>query len=435
MTMNQFPAAKTRLGFHYYPDSLHYTQADLRRWLPEIEQSGAGWLVVEAPTRRAIPEDFISGLLGAQIQPVLHFNFGLADLPDRRELTKLLEQYARWGVQMVCLFDRPNQRSNWLPGSWQQAELVERFLDHYLPGLHASLELGMVPVFPPLEPGGDYWDTTFLRAALQGLERRASDLDLNRLALGAYAWSAGKPLAWGAGGPERWAGARPYYTPPGEQDQRGVRIFEWYSAIAGAVLGWTPQVILLGIAATQTADEHTRHSQNETLARWLAAGSGAYPNLGAQVGEPTELPANLLAGCLYLLAANVNSPEAEMAWCDEQGRRTGTLESLRGRYAQRSQTKNSQPRRPNTQAAKPIEHYLLLPAGAAPYVDNLLNSLQSFLAVVQPTVGFSLQEASLAQQVTIAGSPDQFHPADLESLAVHGCQVAYLNAVGTQLAS
>ncbi len=65
----------SRIGFHYYPDTLHYRVGDLETWLPELQGMGAGWLTLLAPMERAIPETFISGLMNGGIQPILHFHF------------------------------------------------------------------------------------------------------------------------------------------------------------------------------------------------------------------------------------------------------------------------------------------------------------------------------------------------------------------------
>jgi len=58
-----FPQTRTRLGFHYFPDTLHYRELDLQAWLPEILGMGASWLTLIAPKDRAIPEDFIRTLI------------------------------------------------------------------------------------------------------------------------------------------------------------------------------------------------------------------------------------------------------------------------------------------------------------------------------------------------------------------------------------
>ena len=57
-----------RFGIHYFPDSLHYGENDLKLWLPRLQQLNAGWLVVNSPTSRAIPEEFIGGIAQAGIR-------------------------------------------------------------------------------------------------------------------------------------------------------------------------------------------------------------------------------------------------------------------------------------------------------------------------------------------------------------------------------
>ena len=186
-----------RLGFHYFPDTIHYRQSDLENWLPRLKQLGAGWLVLQAPAERALPESFLRGLLEAAIEPVLHFPLALDQAFDTQAFEVLFQSYARWGVRYVALFDRPNLRSTWGGIAWAQTELVERFIDRYLPLAEACLEAGLIPVFPPLEPGGDYWDTSFLKAALESLQRRGKDALLSKLVLGVYA-AAGSTRSIGA---------------------------------------------------------------------------------------------------------------------------------------------------------------------------------------------------------------------------------------------
>lgn len=253
------------IGVHYFPDTLHYSQADLRRWLPQLQSMGIRWVTLRAPAERAIPEDFLGGLLEAGIEPVLHFNFTPAAAPGAHALEPMLSAYGSWGVRYAAIFDRPNQRSAWKPEQWGQNDLVEQFTDIYLPYLKALMAANLIPVLPPLEPGGDYWDTAFLRNLLQVLKRRRT-LPAN-LVLGAYGFTQGKSADWGAGGPERWINAQPYLTPPGEQDQLGFHLYEWYQAISQAVFGSALPVIYLsaGVSAEKAelanaALEHIIHS-------------------------------------------------------------------------------------------------------------------------------------------------------------------------------
>jgi len=207
-----------KVGFHYWLDSDHYSEKDLNLWLPRLKSLGASWVVLPAPTCRAIPEHFITTLKREKITPVLHFQLNSEKLPAVEEMMLLFETYQKWGVKYTILFDRPYipvikvmglggggsnavDRMIHFGLSWAQSDLTERFLDGFLPLAEAAVMVGLVPVFPPLEPGGDYWDTIFLRGSLDGIKRRASAPLLERLILSAYAPLNENPLSWGGGGP------------------------------------------------------------------------------------------------------------------------------------------------------------------------------------------------------------------------------------------
>ncbi|HNT25741.1 MAG TPA: hypothetical protein PKM21_15330 [Anaerolineales bacterium] len=317
--ISPFPAT-ARLALHYYPDTEHYREQDLLTWLPELTRLGITWLTLLAPAGRAIPEAFIMGLLSAGIQPVLHFrpvNHLLVGSSQEMlaELGLMFETYARWGVRHALLFDRPNLRQSWPPPLWAQKHLVERFLDRFLPLAEAACQAGLQPVFPPLQPGGDYWDTAFLRAALQGLERRATPTLLDKLALGAYALVDEHPLDWGAGGPERWPKARPYSLVDGSsadhQDQRGFRIYDWYLALSRAVLG-APRSILLAIQSqVSTTPSLPNRQAQETHAQII---SDIVLRMAATPGADEHVPAQVLSCSLGLLTTAPNHPHAAQAW-------------------------------------------------------------------------------------------------------------------------
>ena len=186
----------SRLGFHYFPDDSHYSEKDLDDWLPTLLRLSANWLVLPAAPERLIPEAFIKGLKGARIRPVVWIK-GHADDITAELLSPTLASYGEWGVTEVVVFDRPNIRSSWSSSEWARTGLVERFVDRMLPILQLERASGMHPVFPPLEPGGDYWDTAFLETALQSILRRGHRSLVEDLHLAIYARTFGK----------RWSGA------------------------------------------------------------------------------------------------------------------------------------------------------------------------------------------------------------------------------------
>jgi hypothetical protein len=302
-----------RIGFHYYPDTLHYRQTDLNIWLPVLKALGAHWLTLIAPADRAIPESFLSGLITNGIQPILHHHLPLENTPSSQDLQPIYQAYARWGVRYITIFDRPNRRAAWSIPSWTQKDLVERFLDIYLPLSETAQGAGLIPVFPPLEPGGDFWDTTFIRLAAQSLRRRSYTSLPKPWVLSCYAWAGNRPLDWGAGGPERWPGARPYGNPAGEQDQCGFRIFEWYLALAQAELRQPCAIFLLGAGSrlgdrmdiqTPPIDEITHAWQNIEIAKRICE----------PMDSSTGICPEVLACNFWLLTTTSEDPYVHHAW-------------------------------------------------------------------------------------------------------------------------
>jgi hypothetical protein len=423
-----------RLGFYYYPDTYHYQDHNLKYWVPELKSLGAGWLVLRAPIDRAIPEGFIKGLLNAGINPILHFLLSTKNIPPARELELLFTIYARWGVKYTVLFDRPNTRSTWTPANWAQTDLVERFLDIYLPIAETSRQAGLIPVFPPLEPGGDYWDTAFLRAALQGIQRRGYTHLLDQLVLGVYAWFDQPDLNWGAGGPERWPDARPYFTPPGHQDQLGFRIFDWYRAVSLAVLRKACPMIIIAAGARQQPSSLTHSVMEELYARHIET----IAHLLAQHPQNIDpIPDEILACNFWLLTASPESLELNQCWYKPDGSTRPAVGVLRhwtvGNPFQEVQVEEAD--KNQSKQVRSIQHYVLLPIFDWGVSDWHLEVIRPFVKKHRPTIGFSIAEAALADQVTIIGGPQYFPDSVVSELAAAGCQVKRIDENGTSIAT
>jgi hypothetical protein len=445
MTNFPQPLSNTRIGFHYFPDTVHYRESDLHAWLPELRSLGASWVILSASIDRAIPEFFISGLAQAGIEPVLHFQFSPDELIHTEEMSLFFSSYAKWGVHYVTFFDRPNSRRSWSPASWAQEELVERFVDRFIPLANAAVQAGLTPVFPPLEPGGDYWDTAFLSTALTSLQRRKQTTLLENLALAAYGWTGEHSLRWGTGGPERWPGSRPYFTPANEEDQRVFRIFDWYAAISRAILGQACPIILM--AAGSPLDNQIPssplaspliHAQTELSIARLMAGETVPDPEDPEVNLDAVTPA-VLGCCFWLLATSVSSPYASQAWFQANGQTLPAVGAFR-------QWVNSRPVRPepaapgsDTPAGKvfhpSIDHYLLLPTYDWGVADWHLEVIRPFVKKHHPTIGFSLEEAGHASHVTIIGSEQVFPEDAVNKLRASGCFVERISGDGTQIAT
>ncbi|HWQ46162.1 MAG TPA: hypothetical protein VN376_04805, partial [Longilinea sp.] len=303
------------VGMYYFPDTLHYGEKDLQTWLPELSAMGITSLILQADLQRAVPEAFIHGLLSAGIEPVIQYHLQLSNPPRPEDVQNVWEAYAHWGVKKILFFDKPNDRSVWTASAWAQQDLIERFLDRYIPLANLALDKGLIPLFPPLQPGGSYWDTAFLRAALVGLKQREEDDLLDNLTLTAYSWENGCGLNWGAGGAERWPETRPYFTPAHSQDQRGFRCADWYTVVAQAVLQKAPPVIMLQAGSNPVApidNPETHALLHLTIARLTAGEEVTEPGNDQTTVEP--LNTSVQAVYFWLLACAETDPQKASAW-------------------------------------------------------------------------------------------------------------------------
>jgi len=450
-TTHQVPEHNTRIGLNYFPDTLHYREVDLQTWLPLLKSMGVRWLTLISPTKRAIPEGFIKGLLENGIEPILHFQEKLSPPPNKHEFEVLLKSYAAWGVRYIVLFDRPNMQSAWSDENWVQQQLVDRYLDIFIEYAEMVCQLEMYPILSPLEPGGDFWDTAFLRSALQGIKQRGHQRLLSRLVIGAYAWPDNQSLDWGAGGPERWPGARPYFTPKDEQNQLGFRIFDWYNTLSEAALNTRLPLILVSTGSRLGEQRDSRRpkvseqqhaSQNLNIALLLAGDEKA-------AGKFDPIPENVLAGNFQMLSADSADPVVNQAWFRGSGDILPVVSEFQKWWSlqEKSQTKSIQTPAPVTEdveepdddppakSPKLIKHYLLLPVYEWGISDKHLEVIQPYIKKFAPTVGFSLDEAGLAEIVTIVGGEESFSEEVVDKFEQTGCQVRRIAGDGTSIAT
>ncbi len=398
--------ALDRLGFHYYPDEQHFTERDLALWLPELQALGARWVVLRGNARRSVPEAFVRGLIDGGIQPVIHLPVEVGSV-IRADLDALLLAYAHWGVRHVTVYDRPNMRRSWREADWTRPNLIDRYLDALLPVLQAQLAAGLRPILPPLEPGGDYWDTAFQQASLDSLARRAPKALLSEVVIGLYAWSHGRPLLWGAGGPAAWPQAQPYAEAGDGEDQRGIRIFEWYSQIAQATLGITPPMIVLAGGVTPGAEPMSEDS--------LIADTLAIRDLLASADDAQGVQ----AFAFYPLATDPQHPDSGSAWYRSAASPTGVAEAFLAAAVQPA-GKSAWPQAGPTAAAR---RYILLPADAQTAAGLDWPALGRMAIEANSAMGASVDEAARCQEVVLAGVTSSYPAPVLERLEASGCIV------------
>lgn len=409
-----------RLGFHYFQDTDHFQTKDLALWLPQLKSLNTSWLVIQSPLNIAIPEEFIAGLIENGIQPIVNFDLQVNDETRPEELRVLLSAYAKWGVKYVLFFKSPNIRTSWVEGTWAQGDLVERFLDRYTPFVRMAEQNGLVSVFPPLQPGGDYWDLSFLKKVFQLAQQRRTLGFGNNLYMAVSAQTFSKPVAWGNGGSTKWKTPRPYSKPElGEEDQIGFNTWQWYAELAKSMLNITPRMFLFWFGASTMKQNALDPALDfETLSAMIDS------NDAISEDQPV-IDSQVLACCLWMLSADDANALARTAWFDEIGQ--PKQKEIENYQQQVEETRKQSVEYPVSHKVAewmyPIDHYLLLPSYDWGVPENTLDRVRPIIRDSKPTIGFSIFEAMNARKVTVWNENGAFNEKDIDMLRQAGCLV------------
>ena len=414
------PFDPSRLGQSIDFLNSNYSEESLGDSLAQLEMLGVKWVVLKALEERAIPESFISQLIALDISPIIQFSLSLETPPIIEEFAGILAAYAKWGVQYVSFFEKVNLRSSWPSVGWTQRGLVSRFLELFLPLAKTAIASGLKPIFPSLAPGGDYWDTAFLRRALEEMKSKGEEDVISELTLSAVSNLNKHSIHWGAGGPENWPGAIPYYTPEDSEDHQGFRIFDWYRAISLVALEMHLPIILF-------AD-----GNGEDL---LAMAKQIAIPTNKEYGKLLEVPENVIA--INFSGAN----ELSSHWFHENGMPSSAGEKWLSWKSGRNElsvddTKHETAFRVDgDSSANKKKHYLLLPTypwGKSKFHQSVI---KSFIKKHQPTVGYSLSQARKADRVTVVGGSQIFTEDIIQLLTASGCKVNHITGEANQIAA
>ena len=408
------------LGFSYFSTPEYLIRKRVETWFPLMAQLGGTQVILPASISRAIPEDVFQSAKDNGLEPIVHFTTELPLARKFNDLSIILDSYARWGVQYVILGDKPNTKSAWQGTGWQYDNLVDHFLDRFIPIANYVEQIGMTPVLSPLQPGGDYWDTAFIEKFFTGLKRRQMTALLEKICLASYGYAFDRPLSWGAGGPEQWPSSRPYLTPEGQEDQMGFQNFDWIQAIALRVTGRKFPVLILD-AGNNGNGSAVKDSDSviETIQLILEACRGT--DYAALSNEYPRFNNNLL-GCTFSLDTLLKVFGGELS-----------IDILGSIFKPGSKGFSNSVKNISTQ--KQISHYLLLPWHDSGVSDVVLNKVRPVIKQLRPTIGFSIEEAARAKRVTVF--PDQLLFTDkvINDLRSAGCSVEILPQSGIDIAT
>ncbi|MBG0788540.1 MAG: hypothetical protein H0S79_25920 [Anaerolineaceae bacterium] len=408
------------LGFSYFSAPEFLIKNRIDTWFPLLKELGGKQLIIEASFNRAIPEDVFQTAYANDQEIIIHFTDELPLARKFNDVAVLLDTYAKWGVKYVILGSQPNCKSGWTNSGWRNDNLVDHFLDRFIPLADYLEKLGLTPVFPPLQPGGDYWDTAFLEMAIRGLKRRQMDALLDKLCLASFGHTFNRSLTWGEGGPENWPSTLPYATPEGQEDQIGFNNYEWLQAIVERTTGKRPTVLIMD--AGNPAVDLSLAGADTSLERLQLIVEACH---GAESDTETSLPAldGSILACTFdldtlsmLLGGNLS---------------VASLKSLFGVNDESASADKGK----STFNGKPITHYLLLPAHETGVSDVVLKKVRPIIKQCNPTIGFSLEEAKLAKKVSVFPDPVIFPDAKIAALRAAGCTVEILPQSGIEIAT
>jgi hypothetical protein len=410
-----------KIGFSYFSSPNDLINQHLKTWLTCLREVGASQVIFKAGFDKAVPEDVFLGAQENDLQTIVHFTSELPLARKFNDVAFLMDIYARWGVRAVILGDKPNSKAAWPTSGWQYENLIDHFLDRFIPLANYAVRAGLTPVFPPLQPGGDYWDTAFIEPVLIGLKRRKLETILEHMMLSSYGYTFDKDLSWGKGGPERWSISKPYLTPEGQQDQLGFNNYEWVQAQTERAIGRKIPIMILDAGKSGFEDEPYPSSKAlETIQSILLACRGK--------GQTDERSYGLLS---------VNNSGLEVCNFDLDTIEQAFEGFLSGDVFQQFFGEKNDEEVINQRKEKQIvfPHYLLLPVHKSGIPDVVLNKVRPFIKKFQPTVGFSLEEAAFARKVSVFPDPLIFTDEQLNALRLAGCLVEILPESGIDIAT
>ena len=405
-----------RIGFIYFSEPTYFINRKIQTWLPALHDLGANTVIFGSDFSKAIPEDVFNCARVNDLTPVVHFK---AELPLARKLNDvafLLDVYSRWGVSDVILGDKPNLKLAWPTSGWHYENLVDHFLDRFIPLANHAVRIGLTPVMAPLQAGGDYWDTAFIELLLKGLMRRRLDAILDQLCLSCYGYTFNKPLSWGQGGPERWPGSKPYLTPNGQEDQLGFNNFEWLNRIGQKVTRKDYPVIILD--AGNSGMQYSRQDGDSSVHDIRAI----YKELNGNEESRDLFAKDSIKYCAFSLETILDRTIGVLS-----------IENLNSVFKDENNVATG--KNNYDENKKLISHYLLLPSHTSGVADVVLNKVRPIIKKFQPTVGFSLEEAVLAKKVSVYPDEILFSDADLNQLRSSGCIVELLPESGIEIAT
>ncbi|MBQ4514778.1 MAG: hypothetical protein II969_17425 [Anaerolineaceae bacterium] len=432
-----------KLGFHYYKDAGHFDDPSLDYWLPKLQAAGTSWLVIYAPDNGEIPENFITRLREVRIEPIVVLNYAISEPPSTQIFQQRMAYFHSVGIHMVQFFNRPNMRSSWNAEDWVKPGLVTRFIRRFADYATICVREKVIPLFPLLEPGGDYWDLAFLRSSVKLIKKEFSESLLSNLVFSASGCLNKNPLSWNEAGPAGYPPAAPYAE--GVVDHRGFYLFQWYEEILRKEIGKNVPLLLMDAglwdASAGIFDVVTRESKQQYL---------NILNLLQDVTLRTDgkIPSYVLSCCVYKLPTteslsaaapapsgsteniftlNAKNLTEELSFAEKTKRalrklnpvnligsikKVGTNIATNIQYAGRYVFQGGS-----------LKEYFLLPEVSSLFTEDQMNTIRQYIKIHKCASGNDLNEALASKNVIMIDDQALYPAYMLRQLQDRGCAV------------
>jgi len=384
------------------------------------------WLVVDAGMGDKELKKTLLFTEKNAIQTIVQMNLPQSN-SVKEEIEGQIKKIAQMGVQWVMPEGFPNMQSYW-GIQWARGNILSTYYEMFRSFARTAVNHGVAPILPVLIPGGDIWDTIFLQSILNQLTADNEFGVIEKLALSSAAFTYGHQASWGKGGGGSWLDAKPYHTPQGSEDQRGMNAYQWYVSISKEILQRDLPVFIFypGWESHQAIANPSPSPFDCVLL------DDFFSNL--DVEEDQNISTKKPVICLFNLELS-DLRVAQQKLEDSAKKITSAQENILNHGIQTAPV-DDVVEQVSTLLGKPIfDVYLLLPVYEWGVSDWHLEVIQPFIKKSKATVGFSWVEASNAKKVIVVGGVDVIPDSQLAMLQKNGCEVCRIHGDGTEIAS
>jgi len=207
------PAGDNGRGMHWVP--ITRTSNDVvDRFVKEAKEMKIKWMVILNDDAKIGDNDYlVKQLVNNGIMPIMRI-YTPHGRPIQGDLKALVNHYRPMGVQYYQLYNEPNlnvENPDGVPS-------VDKYLDKWIPAAKQVAEVGGLPGFGALSPGGNFDDMEFLRQSLDEIKRRGEIGALDKAWLSMHNYTLNHPLNY-------------------SKDSNCFMKFKWYDSIIREKLG------------------------------------------------------------------------------------------------------------------------------------------------------------------------------------------------------